>query len=612
MKTLLSRYGAIVAMLLLSLNAPVMAQALEQLPVKEVDGRYYRIYTVKSKETVYSLCKRFNISRQELEDNNPAVADGLKAGMTLRFPAAHIQEPETPVLIKADGSKRITHKVLRGETIYGIARRYDVTPEIIIAQNPHAAEGLKADAILTIDLQKATPLKPGTPFKGYIVKEKETFYSIARQHGLSVSQLEAANPNVSALKVGQVLNIPILDGNLFAANEETQAVAANEADLETPAEIIAETTPVGNEPDDYNPAVSPRTVSIGLILPFNLNEDEPTKESRRYTEFYRGFLLAIDSLRNNPVSISIKVFDSASSLDTVRNIIDSHALEGMDVVIAPDNASQLFALAEHARKSSFAVINPFVVKDESYLTNPSVAQTNIPSALMQKKAIEAYAQQMHRFKPVFLTRNNGPDDKAEFIREFKCALDQADIPYSEIGFDERLTNQQLSHLGQNGRYAFIPTSSRQSELNRILPAIQDWKSTLDSGSETVIVGYPEWITFKGETLQGMHALNALVYSRFYTDDTDTATHDIDMKYRRWFGSDMEAAAPRQGLLGFDLAMFLVTTLSQQPTLTPSTAPYRGVQNSFSFSKAPEHQGLYNNLIYLITFLPSGKTGKILL
>ncbi len=44
--------------------------------------------------------------------------------------------------------------------------------------------------------------------EGYIVKKKETFYSIANAHGITVEQLEAANPGITVLKEGQVLSIP--------------------------------------------------------------------------------------------------------------------------------------------------------------------------------------------------------------------------------------------------------------------------------------------------------------------------------------------------------------------------------------------------------------------
>ena len=49
--------------------------AIKDLPVTTVQGQKYHYYDVTSKETVYSLCYKLGISKDELIRNNPAVAD---------------------------------------------------------------------------------------------------------------------------------------------------------------------------------------------------------------------------------------------------------------------------------------------------------------------------------------------------------------------------------------------------------------------------------------------------------------------------------------------------------------------------------------------------------
>ena len=38
--------------------------AVKDLPVKEINGRSYHYYTVENKETIYSLCHKFGISKR--------------------------------------------------------------------------------------------------------------------------------------------------------------------------------------------------------------------------------------------------------------------------------------------------------------------------------------------------------------------------------------------------------------------------------------------------------------------------------------------------------------------------------------------------------------------
>src|SRR4051812_49433189 len=55
--------------------------------VKWVSGKkFYEIKADKS-ETIYSICKRFNVSQDELVRYNPELKDGLKVKMKLLVPA---------------------------------------------------------------------------------------------------------------------------------------------------------------------------------------------------------------------------------------------------------------------------------------------------------------------------------------------------------------------------------------------------------------------------------------------------------------------------------------------------------------------------------------------
>ncbi|WP_303430479.1 LysM domain-containing protein, partial [uncultured Muribaculum sp.] len=70
--------------LMLILTAGAM-QAIE-LPIKKINGKEYYYYQVKPKETIYSLCKQFGLTKAELIKYNPVVADGLRANQILYFP----------------------------------------------------------------------------------------------------------------------------------------------------------------------------------------------------------------------------------------------------------------------------------------------------------------------------------------------------------------------------------------------------------------------------------------------------------------------------------------------------------------------------------------------
>ena len=570
-----------------------LSASVKDLPIKSINGKSYYYYDVPQKETVYSLCHKLGISKEEIIKHNPSVADGLKYGTTLFFPVDDDSEHLTNKdVTDHNGSRTITHKVEKGQTIYGISTKYGISSEMLIKQNPIVSEGLKAGQELHITIpgsgtQKVVPTQNDTnvaetksepSMTGYIVKKKETFYSIAQAHGLTVAQLEAANPNVSLLKEGQVLNIP------------------------SPESFIAETVPADTITVE---TVAPKdsALTIAVILPFMLKEETPSKTAQRYTEFYKGLLLAVDSLRNNGTPIHLSAYDSEGSLDKVKELLETPEMKNNRIIVAPDNQAQLTAIGEFGRNNNIKVFNTFVVKDESYMHNPAMMQGNLPSAEMYRKAIDAYTERLSYSYPVFISMAGSPGDKADFVDDLKKNLTEKGIQFNDITIDGRLSSAELKQLPSKNSYTFIPTSAKQSDLNKIMPALIEWRDN-DITATVRLFGYPEWTTFRGETLTNMNNLNALVYSRFYTDDDNYRARALENKYKQWYGTSMENAVPRQGLLGFDTGMFLIKYLKYP------AARYDGIQNGYTFISPNDADGWYNNVLYLVNFRPGGLIEKI--
>lgn len=102
----------------------------------------------------------------------------------------------------------LKHTVKKGETVYSIAKQFQVTPYDIYRLNPDAKEGLKENTVLLIPT-KIVPTTSNddlaTDVKKHKVEPKETLFSLAKQYSVSVADLEEWNPDVKSngLKVGQ-------------------------------------------------------------------------------------------------------------------------------------------------------------------------------------------------------------------------------------------------------------------------------------------------------------------------------------------------------------------------------------------------------------------------
>lgn len=630
---------SILSAVILGASLAGASASVKDLPIREVNGRSYYCYEVSAKETVYSICHRLGISKDELVKFNPTVADGLRSGTLLFFPVDGGQQPTAQADSRQQhgGTSIVTHHVEKGQTIYGIATHYGITTKELIDQNPIVSDGLKAGQTLHITLPakggtpageaasrttataaSATPVATSTPSAsgtlagntGYIVKKKETFYSIANAHGITVAQLEAANPGITVLREGQVLSIP-------QAGAQASAPASISVDELAAVSGVRPDSVAANGSHDGVPTVSVDELaaaagvsqqqggelSVAVVLPFMLNEETPSKSAQRYTEFYKGFLLAADSLRNNGTPVRITAFDTEGSTAKVHEIIANPELKSHRLIIAPDNVEQYAMLGEFGRVNGIKVLNDFIVRDETYRTNPAVMQGNIPSPLMLEKGVDAMAARMAYTTPVILNLTDGAHDKSEFIDALKKRLDEKGMAYKTITVEGKLTPADLRELATDGNYTFIPTTGRQSDVNRLLPGLIEWRDEAVMPSIKV-VGYPEWITFRGETLANMHNLNTIVYSRFFDDESSARSRRVEAKFKEWYGgTGMENAIPRQGMLGFDTGMFALEYLKN------AGRRYDGVQNGFNFFVPEGAAGDCNGLLYVINFRPGGLIEK---
>ena len=153
-------------------------------------------------ETLRALCKEQERQIRQLEDTN-AQLRGVD-------PAPRTKSATSAV---AESGSSATYTVKAGDSFTRIARRVGTTPESLAKAN-----GLKTSAIikpgqkLTLPAA-ATAATAAAPSRSGATSHKvvqgETFYSIAKKHGIPTDKLVAANPSIkpSALRPGQVVSL---------------------------------------------------------------------------------------------------------------------------------------------------------------------------------------------------------------------------------------------------------------------------------------------------------------------------------------------------------------------------------------------------------------------
>ena len=127
-----------------------------------------------------------------------------------------------PFLLAVNAFCDTTYQVKKGDTLYSISKKYELTvEEIKAANNLSDTDVIKAGQNLIIpdaDIGTAAALssskvsnksKPDVKTKDHVVQKGETLYGIARENGISVADLMSLNnlDSKDVLKAGQVLKV---------------------------------------------------------------------------------------------------------------------------------------------------------------------------------------------------------------------------------------------------------------------------------------------------------------------------------------------------------------------------------------------------------------------
>lgn len=165
-------------------------------------------YVVKSGDTLYGIANRYGVTVDELKRLNNLTTNTLSIGQTLKIPSG-TQNIEDYII----------YTVKRGDTLYSIARAYDLTPNELINYNNLNSTMLSIGQSLKIPYENIQEEEEIVEYIEYTVKKGDSLYSIARTYGIPVNDImKFNNLNSNLLSIGQVLKIPIAEAEEQTVN----------------------------------------------------------------------------------------------------------------------------------------------------------------------------------------------------------------------------------------------------------------------------------------------------------------------------------------------------------------------------------------------------------
>jgi LysM repeat protein/ABC-type branched-subunit amino acid transport system substrate-binding protein len=558
----------------------LIPKSIEKVTSNEVPFKE-KTYTVKAKETLYSIAKENNVEISDLEEANPFLkTDGLQPGQVLK-----IMKYEEPPKVQMATKNFSTHEVVAGDTKYSISKKYGISVEELEKQNPEIKDNLPIGFKLKINSSEKAVVptevvKPKTvAYQGntleYTVKSGETMYSLTKLLGLSEASLIGLNPSLKeGVKEGMILKVPAT----LSFSKETK-----------------------NSLKDLTKSVSSqKRKELVLFLPFNaskIQNDTVTSISERLKkdkflnmtlDFYAGALMAIDSAKVLGMNLDIKIYDSQETKNSTSalSVISNNDFSSTDAVIGPFYQVNVEKVADALENKNIPVISP-LSRDEGK-SYKNLFQS-MPHADAVKGAMFSYMQSKNG--NIIAVIDPKKTSIKEYIQDF-----QKDVKVVGLTDKGGFVADSIKKHFVKDRINYVVMASEKT--GTIFTTTSAMSSVMkDYQVQLVILEPNETLDFEEIALSRLTKLKMAYPSATKDNDSDEA-----QKFERAFKKKNKILPNQYAVRGFDLTFDTMLRLAQDKPFEESINDDATEQVESKFDYAKKISGGYtNNGIYILYY-----------
>lgn len=420
----------------------------------------------------------------------------------------------------------------------------------------------------------------------YTVKKKDTVYGIAHRYNITIDELLKANPGaVDAdfnLKKGIELVIP-------------------QPKTSSPATAVAkqQTTKVVKEKKE-------NVVTIGVMLPLHQIDGD----GKRMLEYYRGILMACDSLKTCGISTTVYSWNVPSDKQITAFLNDAN-LQKCDVVFGPLYTFQVAPLASFCKENGIRLVIPFSISSNAVTTNHDVFQVYQSADKINARTVNAFMERFKGRHVVFIDGNDSTSRKGVFTMALRKRLEENNQTFSitNIKSSETSFSKAFSRTLPN---VVVLNTSRSPELNVTFAKLNNLRAT-DATVSISMFGYTEWLMYTKVYLELFHKYDTYIPTTFFYNPLNRKTVQLEQAYQRWFHSDMQTALPRFAIVGYDHAQYFVRGIAKYGKRFSGAAwqnVYTPLQSLLKFEPVGNKGGFQNNAFMLVHYRSGGNIDSI--
>ena len=348
-----------------------------------------------------------------------------------------------------------------------------------------------------------------------------------------------------------------------------------------------------------------RAIKVGIMLPLH----DIDGDGRRMVEYYRGFLLACNDLKEKGISADIHAWNVPIDADIRQTLLDPAASQ-CDIIVGPLYTAQVKYLGDFCRNYHIRMVIPFSIASEEVNHNPQISQVYQSVSALNDQAIAAFLERFPKHHPVFIDCNDTTSRKGIFTFGLRQRLEKKGISYSITNL--RSSEEQFAKaFSRKKPNVVVLNTGRSPELNIALAKLNGLV-TVSPDLSISLFGYTEWLMYKKYNMENFHRFDTYIPTTFYYNPLAPDVQRIEKLYRQWFHQDMQVALPRFAITGYDHARFFLEGLH---TYGNDFTGGRGqqvsspLQSPLQFVKTPQG-GMQNRHFQLIHYKQDQLTESI--
>ena len=567
-----------------------------------IDGRTFYLHTVEKGQTLYGLTKAYGVTESDILKYNEAAKEGLKTGQILRIP-----KTESVVDLSASPKDTIPpaeygfifHQVKAGETLYRIMKQYKISLENLKKYNSGLSSNLQIGQWIKIPTDEILIKKQAEDLYDslfyYTLKKRDNYYRLNKKYHIGQAAIEQLNPKLkeTGLQKGIVIQLPYY--------EEKPAEIAN-----TLIELVEDTldpkidSVLEIEMGCDTTTAKAYTYKIALMMPFfaDLESDirvdneyfmkpQSTYPSFRYIQYYEGFLLALDSIKNMGFKAEIYVYDTKADTSVTKTLILKPEFETLDLIIGPFFKRNLIIVAKAAAKHNIKVVSPFSSQDG--LTNyPNLFIPTTSHYNQLSQSIKFLSDSLSDARIMIL--HNGKSTELSEMEALKTLVKKYSLNgnldtnnlhiynYKEAGFKKLMADLDNNHV--NVIINLVNDEAYISSFVRQLNQLKDKYNIVLLGNEN---RWNKFKTLENEYLVNLHlTLTSTGFIDYRQNNVQEFVHLFYDKYQ----TDPNLMAFKgfdQGFFFMSKLFYLGTNFSPCITNTKNNA----LQNQYNYHKTTQ-------------------------